>query len=306
MIITIDDTTTRAVNSRMVRLRDEGGAVALGRVLTLVIDAGTGDVEEAIEAANRASREHPCRILALQTMSRRKLPRLDAEIRVGGDAGASEVILLKVSGPQAEQRDTLVTSLLLPDAPIVLWWPNDAPDNPGATALGQMATRRITDVVNMSNPRKHLSVLAENYTAGDTDLAWTRVNHWRAVVAAALDLEPYGKVTKVTIDGQQGLPGIDLFGGWLAYELKVDVRIQRHSGNGGITKIVLDRANGPIVFNRPDGRNLTFEMPGQPIRRLGVPLQGTGEALGEELRRLDPDDVYGMALTKGLARLAKK
>ena len=34
MIIDLPDTTTNAVNKRLVRLRDEGGAIALGRVRT--------------------------------------------------------------------------------------------------------------------------------------------------------------------------------------------------------------------------------------------------------------------------------
>ena len=51
MIIDLPSTTTNAVGKRLVKLRDEGGAVALGRVLTLVVDVGTHDVEEAIAAA---------------------------------------------------------------------------------------------------------------------------------------------------------------------------------------------------------------------------------------------------------------
>ena len=37
MIIDLPDTTTRDLNKRLVEERDEGGVVALGRVLTLVI-----------------------------------------------------------------------------------------------------------------------------------------------------------------------------------------------------------------------------------------------------------------------------
>ena len=47
MIIDLPSTTTNEVNKRLVKLRDECGSVALGRVLTLVIDVGTQDVEEA-------------------------------------------------------------------------------------------------------------------------------------------------------------------------------------------------------------------------------------------------------------------
>ena len=59
MILDLPDTTTTEVTKTLVRLRDEGGAVALGRVLTLVIDADVGDVEDAVAIANDVSREHP-------------------------------------------------------------------------------------------------------------------------------------------------------------------------------------------------------------------------------------------------------
>ena len=39
--------------------------MALGRVLTLVIIADESDADEAIESANDASRQHPCRIIAI-------------------------------------------------------------------------------------------------------------------------------------------------------------------------------------------------------------------------------------------------
>jgi glucose-6-phosphate dehydrogenase assembly protein OpcA len=63
VIIDLPKTTTRDINKRLVKERDEGGAVALGRVLTLIIDVGANDPEAAIEAANDASREHPCRVI---------------------------------------------------------------------------------------------------------------------------------------------------------------------------------------------------------------------------------------------------
>jgi hypothetical protein len=93
MIIDMPDTTTNHVNRRLVRLRDEGGAVALGRVLTLVVLADERDVEEAVATTNDASREHPCRVIVVAPAGDGADARLDAQIRVGGDAGASEVVV---------------------------------------------------------------------------------------------------------------------------------------------------------------------------------------------------------------------
>ena len=103
MIVDLPSSTTSAVNRKLVELRESGGVLALGRVLTLVIVTDDGaSIEKAIEAGNSASREHPCRVIVLARGQRRAAPRLDAQIRVGGDAGASEVVVLRGYG-----QDTL-------------------------------------------------------------------------------------------------------------------------------------------------------------------------------------------------------
>ena len=48
MIVDLPNTTTSAVSKTLVKIREEGGAVALGRVLTLIISTALGDEEEAI------------------------------------------------------------------------------------------------------------------------------------------------------------------------------------------------------------------------------------------------------------------
>ncbi|MBN9374176.1 MAG: glucose-6-phosphate dehydrogenase assembly protein OpcA, partial [Cellulomonas sp.] len=156
MIIDLPDTTTRDLNKRLVEERDEGGVVALGRVLTLVIDVGQHDPEEAIDAANAASREHPCRIIVLSTIDERSDSHLAAQIRLGGDAGASEVVVLYPAGELQQHLDTLVTPLLLPDAPIVVWWPFEVPDDPAEHPIGRMGVRRITDTTQCSSPTSAL------------------------------------------------------------------------------------------------------------------------------------------------------
>ncbi len=82
-------------------------------------------MENAIDAANEASREHPCRVIVLARGAKRAAARLDAQIRVGGDAGASEVIVLRGYGALAgdEPSAGMVVPLLLPDTPVVVWWP---------------------------------------------------------------------------------------------------------------------------------------------------------------------------------------
>ena len=55
MIVDLPDTTTNDINKKITGLREEGGAITLGRVLTLVISLDSDDLlEDSIEAANFA------------------------------------------------------------------------------------------------------------------------------------------------------------------------------------------------------------------------------------------------------------
>ena len=308
MIVDLPDTTTSALSKALVKIREEGGAVALGRVLTLVIAATLGEEEEAIEAANDASREHPMRVIVL---SRRAEPReedarLDGQIRVGGDAGASEVIVLRAYGAAASDEEGLVTSLLLPDAPVVVWWPGHAPEAPSRSSLGRIAQRRITDAAESSDPVGALRTLGANYHPGDTDFAWTRLTLWRAQLAAVLDQPPYEPVTAVTVSGAANSPSTELLAAWLQLQLQVPVDLETTSpslGSSGIHGVRLEREGGAIDLERSLPNVATLVQPNQPTHDISLPRRSLRDCLAEELRRLDPDDLFGEVVQKGLPLL---
>ncbi|MHB1472170.1 MAG: glucose-6-phosphate dehydrogenase assembly protein OpcA [Dermatophilaceae bacterium] len=310
MIVDLPGTTTAAVSRKLVRLRNDVGAVALGRVLTLIIVADktqaadeTQGADEAIEAANDASRQHPCRIIALLGGKKGGASRLDAQIRVGGDAGPSEVIVLRTHGALSAHGDSVVVPLLLPDSPVVAWWPKSAPLDVSASAIGQMAQRRITDAAEVRNPRAEMQRRADSYQPGDTDLAWTRITLWRGRLAAALDQPPYEPVIAATVTGGSDSPSTDLLAGWLAQALKCPVTRKRAPAGTGLTSVRLERRSGNIDIVRPDGSVGTMAQPGQPVRRISLGRRELADCLADELRRLDPDEIYAETLTKGLARL---
>lgn len=294
MIIDLPGTTTVDINSELVRIRKEGGVVTLGRVMTMVIDATDADAEEAIRTANVASREHPCRIIILSP--RDEGDQLDAQIRVGGDAGASEVVLLRPPASAMEHADTLVTPLLLPDAPIVAWWPTVVPLVPSATGLGAMAQRRITDTKGVATPAAVLCSLSDGYRPGDTDLAWTRLTRWRALLASALDQVKDQRVSVARVHGDVNSPSILLFGAWLRRTLGCEFEATYDPDATGLLSVVLETPDGEIAIRRPDGHNATLSQPGQPDHTIALPSRSLGEALAEELRRMDDDPVYGEAL----------
>lgn len=304
MIIDLPDTTVSQVAKSLVSVREEGGAVALGRVLTLVIAARNGVAEAAIDAANDASREHPMRVIVL-TISE-GAPRLDAQIRVGGDAGASEVVVLHAYGEAASNTESLVTGLLLPDAPVVAWWPEEAPPVPSESSLGRIAQRRITDAATALDVRGRLEHLSRTHAPGDTDLAWTRLTFWREQLAAVLDQPPFEPVTAVEVRGAADSPSTALLAGWLQMALAVPVVWSYEDPDDwheGIKSVRMTRAGGDILLERRGGGHAVLTQPGQPRHDLHLPRRTLRECLAEELRRLDPDALYGRVITTGWTTL---
>ena len=302
MIVDLPDTTTSKISKKIMALREQGGVIALGRVLTLVVVTRSGLEEEAIEAANEASREHPCRIIVLADAGAQAPTWLDAQIRGGGDAGASYVILLRGYGELAEESESLVAALLLPDAPIVAWWPHGAPRNACQTSVGGIAHRRITDSANEADPVAALENIRRTYKAGDTDLAWTRLTNWRIQLAAVLDQVDDSPVTAVAVEGASDSPSTVLLAAWLTLALDVPVTIVADPAGTGIRRVRMTRASGDIQLFRPGLTVAELTQPGQPSQRISLPRRSLKDCLAEELRRLDPDEVFGEVITMGLPR----
>lgn len=300
MIVQMENTTTSTIEKKLHSLRDENGVVTLGRVLTLVILARAGHSEMAIEAANFASHEHPCRIIVHVAHSENEATRLDAQLRMGGDAGASEVIILHGYGELAEPTETLISALLLPDAPIVAWWPHDFPDSPGDSSIGKIAHRRITDSARADDPFKSLQQLSQQYRPGDTDLAWTRITSWRIQLAAVFDQIGSVPVREVIVEGAERSPSVVLMGVWLANALGCEAKFITQNERPGMDRVTLVTDEGPIQLHRPGSTVAVLTQPGQPDQQIAMPVRDLNVCLAEELRRLDPDEVYGDVITKAL------
>lgn len=294
MIVDLPNTTTNDINKRITSLREEGGAITLGRVLTLVVAPDCEEIlEDAIEAAVGASREHPCRIIVVVPVDADAAePRLDGQLRVGGDAGAGEVVVLKTAGPLAAHAGSVVLPFLLPDTPVVAWWPGEAPDVPAKDPLGRLAIRRITDATGTENPLESLRSRLPGYTQGDTDLAWSRITYWRALLASALDQPPYEPVTGALVSGLASEPALDILAGWLA--ARIDGPVRRETGE---LKVELTQPSQTIVLSRPqDGATATLTRTGRPAAQLPLARRETKDCLAEDLRRLDADEIYHEAL----------
>jgi glucose-6-phosphate dehydrogenase assembly protein OpcA len=69
------------------------------------------------------------------------------------------------------------------------------------------------------------------------------------------------------------------------------------SDGPGITETRLTTPEGDIVVSRADGVTAVLSRPGAPDSRVALPRRDLAELLAEELRRLDPDEVYGEVIS---------
>ncbi|RNE49195.1 glucose-6-phosphate dehydrogenase assembly protein OpcA [Corynebacterium alimapuense] len=313
MIISLPDTTTRKIAASLLDAR-ENNSQTTGRVLTLIVVAAfDDDVDHIISVTRDASHEHPARVIVLLTGPADEESHLDAEVRVGGHSGASEMVIMRITGEMTGHLESVVTPLLLPDTPVVAWWPTTAPKEPSKHPLGKLAQRRITNAEHCTaseagcTSAEVLERLRAAYAPGDSDMIWSMITGWRGIVASSLDQHPHDEIESVTITGPANTPSVDIAAGWLADCL--GIRINREICQPAedvrlfpIRSLSLNRASGPVTIDVLDHRTVRVEVTGRPESLVAMSVRIDADCLAEELRHLDPDLTYAHAL-RGLNRV---
>lgn len=294
MDLTLEETNAAQIARALSKGRADAGSPAMDMVLTLVIVTDNDNVAEAMKAASVLQHEHPARVLGVIVGDGRGRPRLNARIRVGNGI-PGESVLLRLSGQLTKHAESVVLPLLLPDSPVVTWWPGVGPLEPATDPIGKLARRRLTDSERTPHPVRWLHRLAPGYTPGDTDLAWTRLTLWRAMLAAALD-QTIGDVQSGEVVADDTNPVAALLVAWLGCRLGVPIDFVDDDSGTQVSRVTLRTDVGDIVIRRVSTMSCEFSVPGAsprivPIRRRTIP-----ELLAEDLRRLDADEIYGETL----------
>ena len=232
------------------------------------------------------------RVLAVITRRPQAASRLDAEIRVG-ETGPGETVLLRMYGALGEHADSVVTPLLMPDTPVVTWWPGIPPGRPVRQtrwarwpSAGSPTPRRppsrtdcLTSLAAQLPARGHRPELDPGHPVAD---------------AARRHPGPAARHDQRRAGGRRGGQPERRPDRVLAVRpARRAVRGHRCLGGPGITAVSFDTSDGEIAMTRPDGRVAMLRRPGQPERQVALHRRDTAELLAEELRRLDPDEVYG-------------
>ncbi len=292
---TLWDTTGSQVVKALAAERRTAGAVASGLALTLIAVVGEKQVTEAEQAAAAAAAMHPCRLLVVVRRQLEAESRLDAEVQVGGRLGPGEAVVMRMYGRLALHAESVVLPLLASDTPVVTWWHGEPPRRIAHDPLGVLADRRVTDCALAPDPVAALRNRAEDFTLGDTDLTWSRLTGWRALLASAFD-SAEGSAQTGEVEAAAGNASAELMAGWLRNRLSVPIVVSASTGPG-LTDVRVDLDNDHFVWiERADGHNASVHRDGIPGRKLPLPRRELGELLAEELHRLEPDHIYGDAL----------
>jgi glucose-6-phosphate dehydrogenase assembly protein OpcA len=231
---------------------------ALARTLNLIVAPTSAPGAKAVEDTLERLGDHsPSRTLVLR---RQGSDRLDAEVAVEcelpdapGRVGVfHDWVLLSAGDSRLEHAASLLAPLLLSDLPTVLWLPE--PDSPiPDPRLLERAQQLLADSSADDGPAlRRLAQLTGE--ARVHDLAWGRLQFWRAATASAFepperrDLLP--SVTQLEVRyGGDGMTAALLLAGWV-------------TARTGWRPAALERSNGRAHGKavRPDGGEVSVSL----------------------------------------------
>lgn len=321
------------------------GEEAAVRACTLNLVVPCEEASEVGNAVALLSEHHPCRAIVVSCGSASGSGELRAWVSahchrgLGGRKTCSEQVTIEAHGDaQALVPDT-VLQLLCEDLPVYLWWRRaTGSDDPLLQALAPLSNRVLIDSSLQGDPVKALATLvsssSERVLGGRIeDLAWTRIEPWRGIVASLFDAPStrplLGATRKLRIraggpasNREATIAGAYL-AGWLASRLafriegkrilgahgrEVEIRLERDpargpgeigsveidcSGDGGVAQVHASRIEGSSDLVRAW---IETERSRPLPRVLKLPLPDDAALLSREIEKETGDPLFGSAL----------
>jgi glucose-6-phosphate dehydrogenase assembly protein OpcA len=254
------------INAELDRLhRAAGGTgkvIALARTLNLIVVPCSHRAEREVERAlDRLGNHTPSRTLVLREHGSN---RLDANLVMECEtpAGAGHVglchdrVLLTMDRARLDHSASLLASLLVSDLPTVLWLPESRTVIPDQGLLERAQHVLVDSGTGGETELRRVAELARGVRVHD--LAWGRLEYWRAATAAAFD-PPERRMLLPTIKAVQlryearGLGAGLLLAGWI-------------TARAGWRPGPLEPRNGRarVELTRPDGGEVAIALDEAP------------------------------------------
>ncbi len=254
--------TAEEINAELDRLHRAAGGpdqvLALARTLNLVVVPCSDRREKGVERAlYRLGSHTPSRTLVLREHGAH---RVDASLvmECNSPTGAGHVglchdrALLSLGSARLEHAASLLAPLLVRDLPTVLWLPEPRSEVPDPGLLERAQQVLVDSRSGGAAELRRLSELAAAIRVHD--LAWGRLEYWRAAIAAAFEPPEHRRLLPVLTSvrlcyEEHGLASGLLLAGWIA------VRCGWHPGP-------LERRNGGALVKatKRDGGEVAIEL----------------------------------------------
>lgn len=281
-------------------------------LVTVVSDeAELGVVSSVLD---RLSVTNPSRTLILLAQHTREADKLEAEVSAqerteSGHRVSTERVLLHAHGEPARHLASLATPLLIPDLPVILWWPGRPQfDNPLFDDLCELADSLVVDTdegFGDADLTRLLEVARrQKARASIGDLNWARLMAWRHCAAQFFDMP--GMLPRLArIHGVSIFYGSDgstaqarLLGGWIRSRMAtvgVEVPIEFRADDShdhGVCRF--------LIYSSGDDGPARFSITRLRGGRLSTQIRLGDQELAERTVRLElraPEELLGFELT---------
>jgi glucose-6-phosphate dehydrogenase assembly protein OpcA len=304
-------------------------------VLTLVVvcvDEQSAD--NAAEVVRRLATNHPARAILVVADRNATADGIDADVALecsavgGADQVCAESVRLAVRGQPALHLVSVVTPLLLPDVPVVLWLAGAPPLEQALHAeVLSVAERILLDTDAYSDPLQTMQLLLDTQQEHGHlpvgDLAWARLLAWRESLAQSFDgtaMQPFLRgVRSVEIESCGTRPSSEawLVAGWLAARLgwrqdtmpslAVSTRSDTSVATGGLLSVCLhcevEGRTADVAVRTAGGTTVTSIATGDldAGTTVSARVPDMHALVGRELQESGEDRIYLEALRCGTA-----
>jgi glucose-6-phosphate dehydrogenase assembly protein OpcA len=305
----------------------EARASVLNLITVVSNEAELGTVSRVLDGL---SVTNPSRTLILLAQHTREADKLEAEVSAqdrteSGHRVSTERVILHAHGEPARHLASLATPLLIPDLPVILWWPGHPQfDNPLFYDLCELADRLVVDTdegFDDADLTRLLEVARRQQgQASIGDLNWARLMAWRHVTAQFFDMP--GMLARLAqIHGVSIFHGSDgstaqarLLGGWVRSRMAtvgIDVPLEFRVDDAyehGVCRMLLyaggEDGPGRFSLTRQRGNRLSSQirLGDQEFAERTVRLESRApaELLGFELTLPGHDLLFEQALAAAL------
>ena len=261
----------------------EARASVLNLIAVVMDEAGLDAVERVLDALSTIN---PSRTLMLLAQHDRDVPKLEGRVtgQTRTDTGhrvTTERVLLHVHGEVALHLASLVTPLLIPDLPVILWWPGRPDfDSPLFNSLCELADRLVVDTDDGFDDRElgRLLEVARRHRAQASigDFNWARLIPFRHLMAQFFDmpgmLARLAQIQGATIHhgGDGSTTQAKLMAGWLKGRMatvNIEVPVEFHPDDAlhhGVSRVMLytggEDGTGRFSVRRMRGGRLCAEI----------------------------------------------